>query len=85
MPPKKTKKLKCLASLWCVHTAPLSLQTPFLHFGVPDHTALPRRELGAGGWGQGCRGQAGWLEEVGSRRREPVRLEAVWRRQVPGS
>lgn len=70
MPPKK-RKLKCLAPVWCVHTARSLLPfSPCLAFWSLDHSALEgahRRGLG----GERARGP-GWLDEVGLQTQEPA-------------
>lgn len=62
---KKTKQNKnytvwLLSGVWTQRRLP-SLQTPFLNFGVPDHRALPSRDLGAAG-AEGRQG--GWRRWV---------------------
>ena len=67
MPPKKNQKIKVFGfSLVCARSAPLSLLTRFLHVGGPDHTALPRRELGAGVRGAGRAAGGGGFPAAGA-------------------
>ena len=67
----KMTKLKCLAPLWCVHTARALLPfSPCLAFWSLDHGALEGAHKERSG-GKRARGP-GWLEEVGLQTQEPA-------------